>query len=164
LVEVTSQGAPMKRLSHRSPCFSDSIFKGICQIRVLFSFVLMSVLSSTAFGTTTIPTPTVTTLAISATAVAYQTPITLTATVTAGDSPISAGLVLFCEATAKFCENNSALGIAQLTSPAATASIKIGSGPIGNHSYKAVFRANNAYARVSQIKSPIRSRVPMLRP
>jgi hypothetical protein len=55
-------------------------------------------------------------------------------------------MVLFCEATATFCENNSALGVAQLTFPGATASVKIGSGPIGNHSYKAVFRANKNYA------------------
>ncbi|MBB5342359.1 beta strand repeat-containing protein [Tunturibacter empetritectus] len=136
----------MKRLSHRSPCFSVSVFMGICRTRVFSPLVLMSILSSAAFGITPKPTPTITTLAISATSVPYKTPITLTATVTAGNSPISAGLVLFCEATAKFCENNSALGIAQLTFPAATASVKIGSGPIGNHSYKAVFRANNTYA------------------
>jgi hypothetical protein len=55
-------------------------------------------------------------------------------------------VVLFCEATATFCENNSALGVAQLTFPGATASVKLGSGPIGNHSYKAVFKANNNYA------------------
>jgi hypothetical protein len=55
-------------------------------------------------------------------------------------------MVLFCEATAAFCENNSALGIAQLTFPGATASVKLGSGPIGNHSYKAVFRANQSYS------------------
>jgi hypothetical protein len=108
--------------------------------------MMLSIISPAAFGTTPTATPTVTTLAISATSVAYQTPIILTATVTAGNSPITAGLVLFCEATAKYCENNSALGIAQLTFPAATASVKIGSGPIGNHSYKAVFRANNLYA------------------
>jgi hypothetical protein len=136
----------MKRLFHRSPCFPASVFMSICRTRVFLSLVLTSILSAAAFGTTPNPTPTTTTLAISATTVAYQTPITLTATVTAGNSPISAGLVLFCEATAKFCENNSALGIAQLTFPAATASVKIGSGPIGNHSYKAVFRANNIYA------------------
>lgn len=108
--------------------------------------MMLSIISPAAFGITPTPTATVTTLAISATSVAYQTPIILTATVTAGNSPITAGLVLFCEATAKYCENNSALGIAQLTFPAATASVKIGSGPIGNHSYKAVFRANNLYA------------------
>jgi hypothetical protein len=136
----------MKRLFHRSPCFPVLVFVGICRTRVLLPLVLMSILSSAAFGTTPNPTPTITTLAISATSVAYQTPIILTATVTAGNLPIKDGLVLFCEATAKFCENNSALGIVQLTFPAATASIKIGSGPIGNHSYKAVLRANNTYA------------------
>src|SRR3984957_1233489 len=136
----------MTRLSHRSPCFSVSAFMSLCRTRVFFFFIFLSVISPAAFGTTPTPTATVTTLAISATAIAYQTPIILTATVTAGNSPITAGLVLFCEATAKYCENNSALGIAQLTFPAATASVKIGSGPVGNHSYKAVFRANNTYA------------------
>jgi hypothetical protein len=99
------------------------------------------------------PAATNTTLTISATSVPYQTPIILTATVTSGGSPVTAGLVLFCEATATFCENNSALGIAQLTFPGATASLKIGSGPIGNHSYKAVFRANNSYA--SSVSFPV---------
>jgi hypothetical protein len=56
-------------------------------------------------------------------------------------------MVLFCEATATFCENNSALGLAQLTFPGSTASVEIGSGPIGSsHSYKPVFRANKNYA------------------
>jgi Bacterial Ig-like domain (group 3)/FG-GAP-like repeat len=132
----------MMRLPHRSPCFSVSAFKSLCHTRGFLPLIVLAILSPAAFGIT----PTTTTLAISATTVAYQTPITLTATVTAGNSPITAGLVLFCEATAKYCENNSALGIAQLTFPAATASVKIGSGPIGNHSYKAVFRANNLYA------------------
>ncbi len=53
--------------------------------------------------------------------------------------------MLFCDASVPICENNSALGVAQLTFPRATASLKIGSGPIGNHSFKAVFRANNSY-------------------
>src|SRR5271156_6328408 len=136
----------MTRLSHRSPCFSVSAFMSLCRTRGFFFLMMLSMLSPAAFGATPTPTPTVTTLAISATSVAYQTPIILTATVAAGNSPITAGLVLFCEATAKYCENNSALGIAQLTFPAATASVKIGSGPIGNHSYKAVFRANENYA------------------
>ncbi len=92
------------------------------------------------------PAATTTTLTISATSVPYQTPIILTAAVTSGGSPITAGLVLFCDATAVYCENNSALGIAQLTSPGATASVKVGSGPIGSHSYKAVFRSNKSYA------------------
>jgi len=135
----------MTHLSHRSPCFSFFVWMGKFSARSLFLLAMMGTLACTAFAAT--PTPTSTTLAISATSVPYKTPITLTATVvTAANSPVTAGLVLFCEATAKFCENNSALGIAQLTFPAATASVKIGSGPIGNHSYKAVFRANNTYA------------------
>src|SRR6266851_1301612 len=91
-------------------------------------------------------TATTTTLAISATSVPYKTPIILTATVTAGGAPVSAGFVLFCDATAAFCENNTALGMVQLTSANATAQVKIGSGPLGVHSYKAVYRANNIYA------------------
>jgi hypothetical protein len=134
----------MTHLSHRSPCFSFSVWMGSFYTRALFIFAMIATMVCAASAAT--PTPTTTTLAISATSVPYQTPISLTATVTAGSAPITAGLVLFCEATAKFCENNSALGIAQLTFPGATASVKIGSGPIGNHSYKAVFRANNSYA------------------
>jgi Bacterial Ig-like domain (group 3)/FG-GAP-like repeat len=135
----------MTHLSHRSPCFSFFVWMGSLSARSLFLLAMMGTLAGTAFAAT--PTPTSTTLAISATSVPYKTPITLTATVvTAANAPVTTGLVLFCEATAKFCENNSALGIAQLTFPAATASVKIGSGPIGNHSYKAVFRANNTYA------------------
>src|ERR1700723_1394968 len=136
----------MTRLSHRSPCFSVSAFMSLCRTRVFFFFILLSVITPMVSAAFAAPATTTTTLAISATSVPYQTPIILTATVTSNGSPITAGLVLFCEATAKYCENNSALGIAQLTFPAATASVKIGSGPIGNHSYKAVFRANNLYA------------------
>jgi Bacterial Ig-like domain (group 3)/FG-GAP-like repeat len=104
---------------------------------------MVTTIASAAFAA---PAATKTTLAISATTVPYKTPITLTATVTSGGSPVTAGIVLFCEATAIFCENNSALGVAQLTFPGATASVKLGSGPLGNHSYKAVFRANDTYA------------------
>jgi hypothetical protein len=89
--------------------------------------------------------PTTTTLVISSTSVPYKTPITLTATVKAAGLPVSSGLVLICDASATFCENNSALGIAQLTYPNATAVVKIGSGPIGVHSYKAVFRPTTTY-------------------
>jgi hypothetical protein len=133
----------MTPTSHSSPFFSVySSFGKYCAKAVLV-LVMVTTIVSAAFAA---PAQTSTTLAISATSVPYQTPIILTATVTSGGSPITAGVILFCEATATFCENNSALGVAQLTSPGATASVKIGSGPIGNHSYKAVFRANNNYA------------------
>lgn len=89
---------------------------------------------------------TTTTLTISANTVPYKTPITLTASVKSSGSPVTTGLVLFCDASATYCENNSALGLAQLTSPNATAVLKIGSGPLGNHSFKAIYIANKLYA------------------
>src|SRR5260370_38238385 len=129
--------------SHSSP------YSSVYSLIVKFcakTFLVLTMVTAIASAAFAAPAPTQTTLAISATSVPYQTPIILTAHVTSGGSPITAGTVLFCEATATFCENNSALGVAQLTFPGATASLKIGSGPIGNHSYKALFRANKNYA------------------
>ncbi len=132
----------MTRLAHGSSCslLFSSIGKLCAKASLVFAMLMLFV--SAAFAA---PSPTTTSLTISATSVPYKTPITLTATVTSSGSPVTAGIVLFCEATAIFCENNSALGVAQLTFPGATASVKLGSGPIGNHSYKAVFRANKSY-------------------
>lgn len=113
------------------------------QGRLSGALVLLAMLMSPAAWAATLPTTT--TLAISSSSVPYKTPITLTATVQSGGTPVTAGLVLFCDASATYCENNSALGVAQLTSPNATAVVKIGSGPIGVHKYKAVFRANKFY-------------------
>src|SRR5580765_1955554 len=90
-------------------------------------------------------TATTTTLAISSTNVPYKTPITLTATVKAGGSPVSSGFVTFCDATAAFCENNSPTLTRVQVSTSGTAVVRIGSGPMGNHSYKAVYSANNTY-------------------
>jgi hypothetical protein len=132
----------MTRLPQSSP-FSSIFSLGIKScLKVLLVISTLVTMASTAFAA---PAATSISLAISATSVPYKTPITLTATVTSGGAPITAGLVLFCEATATYCENNSALGIAQLTYPGSTASVKVGSGPIGNHSYKAVFKANKSY-------------------
>jgi len=111
--------------------------------------LLLAMLVHTAYAGTV----TTTALTISSTSVPYKTPIILTATVTANGSPVSAGFVLFCDATAPFCENNSALGRVQLTSGNGTAVVKIGSGPLGTHSYKAVYRANNTYA--SSVSTPV---------
>src|SRR5258708_5191281 len=133
----------MTLMSHSSPYPSVHSLIGKFCAKTFLVLATVTAIASAAFAA---PAPTEITLAISATSVPYQTPIILTATVTSGGSPITAGMVLFCAATATFCENNSALGLAQLTFPGATASVKIGSGPIGNHSYKAVFRANKNYA------------------
>jgi len=118
----------MTRMSLSSPYPPVFSLIGKCCPKALLVLAMVTTTASAAFAA---PAATKTTLAISATAVPYKTPITLTATVTSGGSPVTAGIVLFCEATAIFCENNSALGVAQLTFPAATASVKLGSGPIG---------------------------------
>ncbi|MGH9596517.1 MAG: Ig-like domain-containing protein, partial [Edaphobacter sp.] len=133
----------MTRLAHISSCSLVNSLVSKFYAKAFFVLATVTMIASPAFAA---PAATQINLAISATSIPYQTPITLTATVTSGGTPITAGVVLFCNATATFCENNSALGIAQLTVPGATASVKIGSGPIGNHSYKAVFRENNNYA------------------
>jgi hypothetical protein len=133
----------MTRSAHSSSCPTVNSLIATFRAKASLVLAMLIALASVAFAA---PSPTSISLAISATSVPYQTPITLTATVTSSGSPVSAGIVLFCEATAIFCENNSALGIAQLTHPGATASVKLGSGPIGNHSYKAVYRANNLYS------------------
>jgi hypothetical protein len=85
---------------------------------------------------------TTTTLTISAngatvTTVPAKTPVTLTATVTTGGSPVVLGQVNFCDATAAFCTDIHLLGTAQLTA-AGTATLRFIPG-LGNHRYQAVF-------------------------
>ena len=79
-------------------------------------------------------TPTLT-LTLSADTVASGSPVTLTATATSGNSPVSPGLVTFCNALAQHCEGSAVLGTAQLT-PNGTATIKLMLS-IGTHSIKA---------------------------
>ena len=96
----------------------------------------------------TLPGGTTTTLAVSSggspvTTVASGAVVTLTATVKAGTTPLTTGLVNFCDATAAFCTDIHLLGSAQLTS-AGTASIKLRPA-VGSHSYKAVFAGTKAH-------------------
>ncbi len=135
---------------HRSLRLSVLSFRNYAGIALV---LLLAMLVPAARAAT--PIDTTTTLAISSNSVPYRTPIILTATVTEtiSGSPVSAGFVLFCDATATFCENNSALGRVQLTAANATAIVKIGSGPQGIHKYKAVYRANNIYA--SSVSTPV---------
>ena len=86
--------------------------------------------------------PTATTLVVSSggnsvTTVASGGVVTLTSTVVAGSTPVTPGLVKFCDAAATYCEDIHIVGTAQLTA-AGTAIVKFRPG-IGNHSYKAVF-------------------------
>lgn len=93
--------------------------------------------------------PTTTTLAITSsggavTTVAAGTVVTLTATVQSGATPVTPGLVKFCDATAQYCEDFHIAGSAQLTS-AGTAVFRFRPA-IGNHSYSAVFVGTRTYA------------------
>jgi sugar lactone lactonase YvrE len=71
------------------------------------------------------------------TSVAPGTVVTLTASVAAGASPVTAGQVKFCDASATFCSDVHLLGTAALSS-AGTAAFKFVPGA-GSHTYKAVF-------------------------
>jgi len=90
---------------------------------------------------------TITTLTLSFTSVNTGTPVTLTATVQAGGSPVTTGRVKFCDAMATYCEGPAIFDAAQLTS-GGTASIKLMLG-IGTHSIKAVFAGTNSDVKSS---------------
>ena len=77
----------------------------------------------------------------------WGTLVTLTASVTSGGSPVTSGLVNFCDSTASYCGDIHLLGSAQLTS-AGTASINLLPLP-GGHSYEAVFAGTAAYGTSS---------------
>jgi hypothetical protein len=87
------------------------------------------------------PAPTITTLSVTSggnavTTLAPGSVVTLTATVTAGGTPVTPGQINFCDATAKLCTDIHLLGTAQLTGNG-TATLKFRPG-VGSHSYKAV--------------------------
>ena len=97
-----------------------------------------------------------TTLTVSSASVTWPNPVTLTATVT----PITPGLVSFCNASASQCQGPALLGQAQVTANG-TASIKLVLG-IGSHSVKAVLPAK--YALGGSSSSPVNIAVAGLYP
>ena len=104
-------------------------------------------------GSAPASTATTTTLALSSASVASGTAVTLTATVKAGATPVAAGRVNFCNASAAHCTDINLIGTAQLTS-AGTAAFKFVAAP-GAHSYKAVFTGTAAYTTSSSAASPL---------
>jgi hypothetical protein len=106
------------------------------------SFVLLCAIILAGLPAAASPAATSTTLAVTAggnpvTTVASGTVVTLTATVLAGATPVTAGQVKFCDVTAAHCEDIHLLGSAQLTI-AGTAVLRFIPG-IGSPAYKAVF-------------------------
>jgi hypothetical protein len=94
--------------------------------------------------TATTTTLTLTSGGSAVTTVETGTMVTLTATVTAGSTPVTPGIVNFCDATAAHCTDIHIVATAQLTS-SGTAVFKFRPG-LGSRSYKAVFVGTNAYA------------------
>jgi len=97
------------------------------------------------------PTPTATTLAITSegnavTTVSAGSPVTLTATVAAGTTPVTVGQVNFCDASATYCTDIHVLGTAQLIQAgpgAGTAVLRLITG-VGSQGYKAIFAGTPA--------------------
>ena len=102
----------------------------------LLSLVLLLMFTPDALWAFT-PAPTVTTLTLSSSSVPEGDAVTFTATVATGGSPVTRGLVVFCNALAAHCEDAAILGTGQLTS-SGEASLTLILG-IGDHSIKAAF-------------------------
>ena len=98
-------------------------------------------------------TPTVTTLTVSPEKITQGAHVTLSATVTADGTPLTRGLVLFCNAAAPYCTDVAILGDAQITA-SGVASIKMLLGP-GVHPVKAVFAGTSQAARSESAVSEI---------
>jgi uncharacterized membrane protein len=95
---------------------------------------------STAASTTTALS--ITAAGSSVTTTPWGTLVTLTASVTSDGSPVTSGLVNFCDSTASYCGDIHLLGSAQLNSKG-TASISL-LPLLSSHSYKAVFAGTAA--------------------
>ena len=116
-------------------------FASLLMIAGLAASPGLAQLHPTPHAPTPAPAATTTTLALTAngtaaTSVSGGTPVTFTATVSTG-SPVTAGTVNFCDATAAICSDVHLLGSAPLTA-AGTATLLVVP-PLGVHTYKAIF-------------------------
>lgn len=94
------------------------------------------------------PSATTTTLTLSSNSVTTGTAVTVTASVVSGGAPVTAGQVVFCNASATYCEGPAIFGSAWMIksgAAAGTATIHRTFGP-GTYSVQAVFLGTNSYA------------------
>lgn len=124
-----------------------------CVFAVVFSILCAGAQPAWASPAATTTALSVTSAGNAVTTVAVGSAVTLTATVTADNSPVAPGQVNFCDATAKYCTDIHLLGTAQLTS-AGTATLKLRPG-VGSHSYKAVFVGTTANAASASTASAL---------
>jgi hypothetical protein len=103
-------------------------------------FLSTSARAATANNTTT-------TLAVSPASVTAGSPVTLTATVSSGGSPLTSGQVVFCNASAAYCDDGAVLGTVWVTTRG-TATLRRTLAP-GTTNVKAIFKATTSYATSS---------------
>jgi hypothetical protein len=77
----------------------------------------------------------------------------MTASVVQNSTPVTAGTVTFCDATAPHCEGSAIFGTAQLTS-AGTASIQVVLG-VGTYSIEAIFQSRVGYPSSASTAQPL---------
>jgi PAS domain S-box-containing protein len=132
----------------------------LVSLRMVAIAVLMMAIALLSAPVAQAATTTTTTLALSSSSITNGTAATLTATVT-NPSAVTTGLVIFCNASATYCDNSAIIGTAQLTS-AGTAIIKRVPG-IGSHSYKAVFHGTTSNATSTSSTQTLTVTVPPYR-
>ena len=115
-------------------------------IQALLSVALC--LGAATAGWAQTPAPTTTTLSVTPNSVAPDTAVTLTATVTSTTLGTITGQMLFCNASATYCEDAAILGSAWMITSGTnlgTATIHKTFGP-GTYNVQAVFKGTNSYA------------------
>ena len=143
----------MTRMSHSSPYSSVFSLIGKCCAKALLVLAMVTTIASAAFAA---PAATKTVLAISATSVPYQDPHHPDSDRNFRRLADHGGNCSLLRSDGNILRKQLRSGCRAADLSGATASVKLGSGPIGNHSYKAVFRANNTYASQSVEHSHLR--------
>ncbi len=110
--------------------------------------LLLAVVCTAATAAQAAPLETTTSLKLSAPSLAWHTPLTLTASVTATASgaPVTAGTITFCDVIPPYtrCEGATVVGSAQLNATATATFTYIPA--IGSHNYTAIFNATTPAA------------------
>ncbi len=128
-----------------SPKTQKNILRSLSPLSLIPVLLIMSILllSTAALAANS----TATTLDVSPGSATAGSVITLTATVTSGGVPLTAGQMKFCNASATYCDNSALLGTVWVTS-SGTATLRRAL-PVGTTNVKAVFQVNNTYATSS---------------
>jgi Chitobiase/beta-hexosaminidase C-terminal domain/Carboxypeptidase regulatory-like domain/Fn3 associated/FG-GAP-like repeat/IPT/TIG domain len=138
-----------------TPTTSSSVYSGTLTVGATSTIEAIAVVSgyspsTVASATYAVPaqSPTSTSVAVTSSgsptsSIGIGNMITLTATVIAGGSPVTAGTVHFCDASALYCTDVHLIGSAQLRN-SGTAAINVRPGA-GNHSYRATYVSTSSF-------------------